>query len=526
MSVPKARAPRSWTILAIVQVLILVASLMPAAVIAQDAADPAPSPAAEASAQLQAEQPPAEQPPAEQPAAEPAPAADPAPQAEPDKEPKADKEPKPDKAPAEEAPAAAQEPAPVQEAAPAEPELKLFIYSEPKKLDLTVGDTAKLSAWLCPPGDGHFGADEEPATADDTCAPAQDAAWSVEPASAAALGKDEGVKVRLSADSAVDDAKVIVELGDLKDNAKLSIKAAPAPEPVVVEEPKAEEKAEPKAEEKAEPGSPKQDEPAPVVEEPKPEQGQGPKAEEKADPAPKQDEPAPVVEETKPDKEPQGPKTDEPAPEAVTETPAEPVLETPAEPVVETPVSETPAEPLVEVPAPAVVETPAEEQPAPEAAVADGPTDAFIVTFTPGTDNGKKLGLIKDAGAKAGKTLGDGSMQLVEVPRENQGKALGQLKNDPSVGVDPNYARLVNTVPDDPGYLDQWALPMIGWDEVFGSVDPAGRPSSPSSTPAWTPPIRTSPASSTTRARRRHGSRGRGTPTATAPGWPASSRPR
>ena len=260
------------------------------------------------------------------------------------------------------------------------------------------------------------------------------------PPSVAALGKDEGVKVRLSADSAVDDAKVIAELGDLKDNAKLSIKAAPAPEPVVVEEPKAEE---PKADEQGQ--APKQDEPAPVVEEPKAEQGQGPKEdkEPKADPAPKQDEPAPVVEEPKPDKEPQGPKADEPAPEAVTETPAEPV--------VETPVSETPAEPLVEVPAPAVVETPAEEQPAPEAAVADGPTDAFIVTFTPGTDNGKKLGLIKDAGAKAGKTLGDGSMQLVEVPRENQGKALGQLKNDPSVAaVDPDYARSINATPNDP----------------------------------------------------------------------------
>ena len=177
--------------------------------------------------------------PPSRPAAEPAPAADPAPQAEPDKEPKADKEPKPDKAPAEEAPAAAQEarePAP--EAAPAEPQLKLFIYSEPKKLELTVGETAKLSAWLCPPGDGHFGTDEEPATADDTCAPAKDAAWSVEPASVASLGKDEGAKVRLTADSPVDDAKVIAELGDLKDNAKLSIKAAPAPEPVVESSPR------------------------------------------------------------------------------------------------------------------------------------------------------------------------------------------------------------------------------------------------------------------------------------------------
>ena len=240
MSTSRTRAPWGWTMLVIVQILILSASLLPTAAIAQDATEPAPSPAAVESALPAAAD--------AAPAAEPAPAPEPAPQAQPDKGPKADKEQKPDKAPAEQAPAeqapaAAQEaPAePAPEVAPAEPELKLFIYSEPKKLDLTVGDTAKLSAWLCPPGDSHFGIDEEPATADDTCAPAKDAAWSVDPANVASLGKDEGVKVRLSADNAIDDAKVIAELGDQKDTAKLSIAAAPAPEPVVVEEPKADQ---------------------------------------------------------------------------------------------------------------------------------------------------------------------------------------------------------------------------------------------------------------------------------------------
>ena len=64
----------------------------------------------------------------------------------------------------------AEEPAP--EVAPAEPERRLVIDSEPRKLDLLVGDTARLSAWLCPVGEAPFGPDEAPATADDACAPA------------------------------------------------------------------------------------------------------------------------------------------------------------------------------------------------------------------------------------------------------------------------------------------------------------------------------------------------------------------
>ena len=91
-----------------------------------------------------------------------------------------------------------------------------------------------------------FGPDEEPATADDACAPAQDAAWSVDPAGVASLGQDEAARVRLSADAPIDEAKVIAQIGDRKDSARLSITAPEtvagppvvAGPAVVVEEPK------------------------------------------------------------------------------------------------------------------------------------------------------------------------------------------------------------------------------------------------------------------------------------------------
>jgi uncharacterized repeat protein (TIGR01451 family) len=236
--------------------------LTPALVIAQDAeasAQPVaaaqPSGAAEESApaaepapaQEPAPEPKAEEPKAEEPEAAPAHEPEPEPKAEEPKQepraedPKDEKEQKPDKPDQEQAAGPAPEAAPA-EAAPAEPERRLVVDSEPRKLDLLVGDMAKLSAWLCPLGDAPFGPDTAPATADDACTPAQDAAWSVDPIGVATLGKDEAAKVRLSADAPIADAKVIAELGDRKDSVSLSIAAAPAPaplaEPPVMEGPK------------------------------------------------------------------------------------------------------------------------------------------------------------------------------------------------------------------------------------------------------------------------------------------------
>ena len=53
--------------------------------------------------------------------------------------------------------------------------------------------------------------------------------------------------------------------------------------------------------------------------------------------------------------------------------------------------------------------------------------------------------------------------------------------------VDLDRVREAEATPSDPSYPDQWSLPKIGWDSVFG--DRRVRlvpPSSPASTPAWT----------------------------------------
>ncbi|TMK79414.1 MAG: hypothetical protein E6G45_03635, partial [Actinobacteria bacterium] len=49
------------------------------------------------------------------------------------------------------------------------------------------------------------------------------------------------------------------------------------------------------------------------------------------------------------------------------------------------------------------------------------------------------------------------------------------LANDSSVArVEADQVRAVQAEPDDPGYAQQWSLPQIGWDQVYGSVDPLG----------------------------------------------------
>ena len=42
------------------------------------------------------------------------------------------------------------------------------------------------------------------------------------------------------------------------------------------------------------------------------------------------------------------------------------------------------------------------------------------------------------------------------------------------VRVERDHSRDTATLPNDPSYADQWALPRIGWDSAYGSVTPSG----------------------------------------------------
>ena len=52
---------------------------------------------------------------------------------------------------------------------------------------------------------------------------------------------------------------------------------------------------------------------------------------------------------------------------------------------------------------------------------------------------------------------------------------LAALRATPEVvRVDPDRARDVEAAPSDTSYADQWSLPKIGWDQLYGSAAIAG----------------------------------------------------
>ena len=121
-----------------------------------------------------------------------------------------------------------------------------------------------VSAWTCDVGlKDPFGKDGEAGTADDdsSCRPAKDVEWSLDDSSLASLNKEDGAKVRLSADAA---GKATVEAKLDKDHqAELKLAIAAAVVETVKEEAKApvdEPKADNGKKDEA-PGQVKQDEP-------------------------------------------------------------------------------------------------------------------------------------------------------------------------------------------------------------------------------------------------------------------------
>ena len=66
-------------------------------------------------------------------------------------------------------------------------------------------------------------------------------------------------------------------------------------------------------------------------------------------------------------------------------------------------------------------------------------------------------------------------MQVVDLPEETFLPALDELRASPLVErVDIDRTREVTATPNDIAYPIQWALPQVGWDQLYGSVTPTG----------------------------------------------------
>ncbi len=66
-------------------------------------------------------------------------------------------------------------------------------------------------------------------------------------------------------------------------------------------------------------------------------------------------------------------------------------------------------------------------------------------------------------------------MRVVDLPAETFLAALDTLRASPIVAaVDIDRTRSVGAAPNDTAYAEQWALPQIGWDQLYGTTTPAG----------------------------------------------------
>ncbi len=95
------------------------------------------------------------------------------------------------------------------------------------------------------------------------------------------------------------------------------------------------------------------------------------------------------------------------------------------------------------------------------------------MTFAPGTSAAAQAASLAAAGATATDSIAVLRMQVVDIARGSD--TIAALRADGNVTrVEADRVRSAEAAPDDPRYDDQWSLRTIGWDQLYGSVQPQG----------------------------------------------------
>jgi hypothetical protein len=104
------------------------------------------------------------------------------------------------------------------------------------------------------------------------------------------------------------------------------------------------------------------------------------------------------------------------------------------------------------------------------------PTEPYLVKFASGTSLETQEQVLASAGARSTSYIRALRIHAALLPGGQSLQAsLDVLEASSAVTrVEPDRTREVGGTPDDSSYGDQWALPKIGWDNVFGEVAPSG----------------------------------------------------
>src|SRR5439155_14383231 len=102
---------------------------------------------------------------------------------------------------------------------------------------------------------------------------------------------------------------------------------------------------------------------------------------------------------------------------------------------------------------------------------ASGPSASYIVTFATGVDGAQQPADIAAANASDVSAIPQLRMHAIYATDVS---AAALAASADVVRVAADATRSVQAAPSDANYSQQWSLPAIGWDQVFGSVSPAG----------------------------------------------------
>src|SRR4051812_15069881 len=101
------------------------------------------------------------------------------------------------------------------------------------------------------------------------------------------------------------------------------------------------------------------------------------------------------------------------------------------------------------------------------------PTEAgvsYIVTFAKGTPAAEQAAALEQAKAVELSAIGGLGIHTIQIGADDAATAIAALRASGNVaGVERDKVREARAAPDDPAYGDQWALPKIGWDNVYGT---------------------------------------------------------
>src|SRR3990172_8182174 len=99
----------------------------------------------------------------------------------------------------------------------------------------------------------------------------------------------------------------------------------------------------------------------------------------------------------------------------------------------------------------------------------------LIVKLAAGLSHEQQAAVILSHGGVETAVIDVLRLHMVAVAPETVEDSISAFAADPAVvSVDLDLPRAAEAVPNDPGYADQWALPLIGWEDIYGVVAPLG----------------------------------------------------